>query len=76
MNQELLTQELNRLKTILGLDDKRTLAKGIRAGALAGIPAPFALHAAFATDELIDSESAAQLDTAADQWLGFLGAEA
>lgn len=73
MNHEELNQALNRLKTLLEIIEKREWAKGIRAGALAGVPAPFALHSAFQTNEIIDSKSAAELDTAADQWIGFLG---
>lgn len=64
---------IQALQELFGKPDKRTWAKGIRAGALAG---GHSLHAAFQTDELIDTESDQTLCNGANQWLGFLGAEA
>lgn len=71
MNQEQLRQALLELKAIIDIMEKRAWGKGIRAGAIAGGHQP---HAAFATDEIIDSESAAELDAGADAWIALLAA--
>ena len=73
MNNEQLRQALEDLKAIIDLLEKRQWAKGIRAGAIAG---SLPLHAGFYTDEQIDGETAAELDSAADAWIAYMGAGA
>lgn len=62
---------IQALQELFGKPDKRTWGKGIRAGALAG---GHQVHAVFASDELIDTESDQTLCDGASAWLSLLAA--